>query len=84
MAQLADYREAIKRLTQHSTGLCLDRNCRHCGYPELSIQVKWPEDDKTGVTPLGVAVCRKCGHAELTALPTPKEQDEHEHNRALG
>lgn len=55
------YREAIKRLTAKKTGLCLDETCPNCGHPEMSVQCEWPSGE-----PLGVAICRQCGHAELT------------------
>jgi hypothetical protein len=60
---LTNYLEAIKRLCPDDVpGIALDRTCSHCGYPEMSGRVLWPEG-----RPLGVAVCRQCGHAEVAS-----------------
>lgn len=66
-ATIARLRQAILLLTNDEPGISVDANCPNCGYPELSARVRWP-----AATPLGVAICRKCGEAMIhsTSMPT--------------
>lgn len=54
----AQYREAIKRLTENQAGMSVDRDCPNCGHPEMSGAMRLP-----GGKPISVTMCRKCGHA---------------------
>lgn len=59
---VGNYRQILKQL-MHEPGLCVDATCPQCGYPEMSLRVKWPEGQPLDPP---VVACRSCGHAQRT------------------
>lgn len=57
---LSMYREALKLLAKDRMGIALDITCSHCGYPEMSGII-----DMNNAGPIGVRLCRRCGHTEV-------------------
>jgi transcription elongation factor Elf1 len=57
---LNQYRAAIRLLAEGRSGIALDITCPHCGFPEMSGTLNLEM-----TAPIGLRMCRKCGHAEV-------------------